>query len=328
MNPASRITSRQPKRLVIPLERLRQLRARAVGAAIETSTSRNYASALNSYLSFIKSYDIDAEPNPDTLSLYIAFMCENGIKPRSVGTYLTGLCHELLAHFPNIQQWRTSHLVSRTLKGYKKLKGTQISRKLALTTADLSKIISAYPSPSFDDSLFMALITTGFFGLMRLGELTYPDNKHLRDPRKLIRRASVKIDANQFSFLLPFHKADRFYEGNRVIIRASTATVDPHSIFKAYVKIRDQRFPYHSALWVTDNGQIPTRKFFISRLRQFFGSDISGHSMRAGGATLLAENNTPPHLIQAIGRWSSDAWQIYVRKNPVLIHALLHPQTH
>ena len=34
----------------------------------------------------------------------------------------------------------------------------------------------------------------------------------------------------------------------------------------------------------------------------------------------------PPHLIQAIGRWASPAFQIYIQKNPVLLQALLFRQ--
>jgi len=59
-------------------------------------------------------------------------------------------------------------------------------------------------------------------------------------------------------------------------------------------------------------------------MRLFFATDIGGQSMRAGGATSLAEHGVPPSLIQAIGRWSSDAFLIYIRKNPVLIQALLY----
>ena len=58
-------------------------------------------------------------------------------------------------------------------------------------------------------------------------------------------------------------------------------------------------------------------------MKLFFNSDVAGQSMRAGGATSLAENGVPPNLIQAIGRWASSAFQIYIRKNPVLLQALL-----
>lgn len=45
--------------------------------------------------------------------------------------------------------------------------------------------------------------------------------------------------------------------------------------------------------------------------------------MRSGGATSLAECGVPPNLIQAMGRWASDAFQVYIRKNPVLMQALM-----
>jgi hypothetical protein len=45
--------------------------------------------------------------------------------------------------------------------------------------------------------------------------------------------------------------------------------------------------------------------------------------MRSGGATSLAESGVNPSHIQAIGRWTSEAFQVYIRKNPVVLHALL-----
>jgi len=67
-----------------------------------------------------------------------------------------------------------------------------------------------------------------------------------------------------------------------------------------------------------------TRSWFIRRLRHHFSSDVGGHSLRSGGATALAEAGVPPHIIQAIGRWASDAFQIYIRKHPVLLAAMLY----
>ena len=81
--------------------------------------------------------------------------------------------------------------------------------------------------------------------------------------------------------------------------------------------------PYHLALWLRANGTIPNRSFFIRKLRFFFDKDIGGQSMRAGGATFLAEKGTPPALIQARGRWSLDAFLIYIHKNPALLIDLI-----
>ena len=46
--------------------------------------------------------------------------------------------------------------------------------------------------------------------------------------------------------------------------------------------------------------------------------------MRAGGATRLAELGTPSKVIRAFGRWSSEAWELYICIHPSLLHALLH----
>ena len=81
--------------------------------------------------------------------------------------------------------------------------------------------------------------------------------------------------------------------------------------------------PFHSALWLRADGTVSTQTFFMRHLRLFFNKEIAGQSMRAGGATFLAEKGTPLSLIQAHGRWSSDAFLIYIRKNPALLIDLI-----
>jgi hypothetical protein len=49
-----------------------------------------------------------------------------------------------------------------------------------------------------------------------------------------------------------------------------------------------------------------------------------GHSLRSGGATALALMGVCDDLIQAIGRWASDTFRIYIWKHPVLLQALIH----
>lgn len=83
-------------------------------------------------------------------------------------------------------------------------------------------------------------------------------------------------------------------------------------------------FPLSSPLWLNKRGAVPTRSFFMWRLHHFFSSDVGGQSMRARGATSLAENRVVLHIIQRIGRWASAAWQIYICKHSVLLQAILY----
>lgn len=290
----SSVRSRQPKRETWTTERLLRARAIALGHAIDTSTWQSYGSALNSYLDFIRRHHLHIEPSVDTLSLYTVWMCHH-IKPTSVDSYLSGICQQLEPYFPDVRTNRRSALVMRTLQGCMRLRNTPMTRKRALTLDDLGVVILHYQhSLDLDNRLFVAMLLTGFFALLRLGELAFPDNKSLQNWRKVTRRASVQVTDDFYSFLLPAHKADQFFEGNRIIVRAQQFQHNPLQHFLAYLHLRDAAFPLASPLWLTKAGTVPTHAFFINRLHCHFANNISGHSMRAGGATSLAENGTPP----------------------------------
>jgi hypothetical protein len=319
----SGVKSKQRPRVAWTRDRLLRERALALGHAIDTSTWKNYGSALNSYLTFVRIHNFPVEPTPDTLSFFTVFMCHH-IKPDSVDTYLSGICHQLEPYFPSVRNIRTSVLCKRTLAGCKRMRGVPTTRKRALTMDDLNQVVLHYSkSHSHDDLLFTSQILTGFFALLRLGELTVPDDKSLFNHRKITSRTSVSLSNNDYRFFLPSHKADKFYEGNIIIIQRHDVSVDPLSHFKRYLLSRDRLFPFSPDLWLRADGSRPSRSFFIRRMRLFFHNDTAGQSMRSGGATSLAENGVPPNLIQAIGRWASSAFQIYIRKNPVLLQALL-----
>jgi hypothetical protein len=324
MSPSITPRSRQPRRETWSRDRLLRERAIALGQAIDKSTVKTYSSSLNSYLTFVRLHDFPVEPTPDTLSFFTVYMCHH-IEPKSVSSYLSGVCQQLEPFFPDVRKFRHTPLVERTLKGCKRLRGSATKRKRALTHSDLETVVTSYStSTKHDDLLFVAMLLTGFFALMRLGELTFPNDKELRDWRKITKRSSVVTSSSQYEFHLPYHKADRFFEGNHVIVRREQFThLDPLFHFHSYLASRDSLFPASSPLWLTSRGNVPTRDFFMRRLRLFFDKDIAGQSMRAGGATSLAENGVPPSIIQAVGRWSSDAFLIYIRKNPVLVQALL-----
>jgi hypothetical protein len=56
----------------------------------------------------------------------------------------------------------------------------------------------------------------------------------------------------------------------------------------------------------------------MNKLQSIFGNNRTGHSLRAGGATALAQAGMPMKSIQAIGRWSGESYALYVRNHPVL----------
>ncbi len=306
-------------------ERLLFERAVALGQAHTLQTRSSYSTALRSYLSFCDRQSIPIDPTPDTLSLFVAYEGQH-IDPRSVKAYLSGVCSELEPFFPDVRKARASRLVCDTLKGSMRLYSKPMRRKAPLTCDDLSRLVADLASPpSHDDSLFLALLLTGFHALMRLGDLVWPDHIHHRTFSTVSRRLSVHVTQDQYSFTLRTHKSDAFFEGDTILVRNRHPSPDPWVAFTTYLSSRDHLFPCRSELWLLADGSIPLRSWFIRRLLQVFppSANVSGHSMRAGGTTALALAGVPGDTIRLIGRWSSAAWQIYVRKHPALLHALL-----
>jgi hypothetical protein len=195
---------------------------------------------------------------------------------------------------------------------------------MPLTVANLVTVSNDLAlSTSHDDLLFNALLNTGFTGILRLGELTSPDNRSLRDYKKVTLLFLLQWLSHAYSFWLPTHKSDMTFKGNLIVIKKICGAPDPFPIMNRYIKSRDRHFPLHPQLWLKSDGTIPIRSWFIRRLHHYFDSDIAGQSLCAGGATAMAEAGAVPELIIGAGRWSSESFGRYIRRNPVILHALI-----
>jgi hypothetical protein len=278
---------------------------------------------LNSYLTFCRTHGFNIDPTPDTLNFFVVYMTLF-IKPQSISAYLSGIVSTLEPYYPDVQKNCNSTLVTSTLIGCTKLRGSETSRKLPLSSSDLQLLYNIYgTSPNHDDRLFLAITFIGFHGLMCLGELVAHDNLELRSSRKVIKRHTVMFRNNppHVSFNLPMHKADRCYATITIVRGVSSS--DPLNVFQCYLMYQDEQHKWHPLLWLRESGMPPTRFWCIRRLRLHFPSDFAGHSLCSGGATGIALANIPAGCIRLTGRWSSDTFQIYIRKNPVLLNAII-----
>jgi hypothetical protein len=164
------------------MEQLLHTRSVTLSYTLDTSTHKNYGSALNSYLTFIHLHQLPIDPTDDTLSLFVTYMCHH-INPCSVGTYLSDICQELEHFFPCIQEACRSHILRDMLHGCMQMRGTPTRRKQALTIDNLNQACTYYShSGDHDNYLFSAMLTVGFFTLLCLGELTFPNDVSLCDP--------------------------------------------------------------------------------------------------------------------------------------------------
>ena len=98
---------------------------------------------------------------------------------------------------------------------------------------------------------------------------------------------------------------------------------DPVLLLRAYVVRRDAFHGAKLPLFICRDGSLPTRSWFDSKFFSLLDRSFGGHSARAGGATFYSSLGLSEDIIQAIGQWTSQSWEIYIRDNPT-VRAELH----
>jgi hypothetical protein len=291
--------------------------------AVEPSTLRRYKAMARRYDRFCREHRLRLDEER-TLALFVAHLSASN---KSVHGALAALSFVLGPLYPKFKLARQSLLVTRAARGVQKQNATPARRVDALEEDDLRRVPRC--TDKYDYTLFRCLLYVGFFNLFRLGDLC-PDVGRDGDERKLIRRDSVKMNSTHASLILPYHKGDRQWQSTVILIMSRKLhRADPLEALADFLAGRDKAFPDRPGLFLTANGEPPSRAWFLKRLAELDtqGRWIRGHSMRSGGATWLASKGTSEATIQRLGRWASDAWTVYIRKHPALI-ALLEQSRH
>ncbi len=169
----------------------------------------------------------------------------------------------------------------------------------------------------FEDVMFWAACCTAFFGFLRAAEFTAPPSGF--DANIHLSVASVSVDKQPVPdtvyLRLARSKTDQFGKGCSVILARSNNVLCPVAALMSYLKLRG---PSPGPLFALEDGSPFTRGRLNNRLQQIlvaagWQGHFTLHSFRVGAATTAATLNFPEYLIKALGRWSSDAYKVYLR---------------
>jgi hypothetical protein len=283
--------------------------------SIEKSTKKGYATGARDYITFCITNSLSLDPTPQTLARYIAY---TSMFIASGPKYLTGARHFLKDLYPEFTANRGHPLVQATISGSKKMRADPVKRKLPLRLTHLTAFLQvARCTKSYDDLLFVVILSCCFYACHRSGELVCRSGQSV-EWRKIIKRGSLTFNGDRRAgYRLPYHKGDRFYRGTDILFTCQE-TANPVSLLKEYVQLRDSCHGALPALFLRYDGSLPTRSWFERKFFTIMDRQFGGHSCRAGGATFYASLGLTEDVIQALGRWSSYAWKDYIRDNPTV----------
>jgi len=150
-----------------------------------------------------------------------------------------------------------------------------------------------------------------FYSCHKIGKLVLKNDKSLFDWRKVIKCSSLIFSNGHIQYCLPYHKSNPFYHGTDVLFTPQDIT-DPVALLTDYVSHHEKLHGATASLFLCKDGSHPSWSWFDSKFFSVLDHSFGRHSACARGATYYA----------SLGCWSSSAWNIYIRENPI-IHAEL-----
>ena len=163
--------------------------------------------------------------------------------------------------------------------------------------------------------LLWAACCLGFFGFLRAGEFTATGGS-----APPITLADVSVDSHSAPSVLKVRlrkaKTDPFGRGVELFLGKTGALICPVSAVLKFLEVCSKE---NGPLLILKDGRPLSRDLLVRRVRCALNaagidqSRYSGHSFRIGAATSAAAAGVPAHIIKMLGRWSSEAYLLYVR---------------
>jgi hypothetical protein len=295
---------------------------RLVDSGLKPSTLKTYASAQRSYIKFCDDHALVAVPTSNsTLLLYVAHLFARGLKGSSIKVYLAGVRNLHVSRAIPFPEY--SPQLQLALRGAVNLSAAPI-RKLPITFVVLTDIF-VFLLHRHDEQMLKAVMSLAFFGCFRAGELCLPDKTHF-DPNLHLTCGDVVFhEAERYvTVVLKRSKTDVANAGVGIHVGCSGDTICAYCLLVAYRGTRSEFSP-SSPLFVDCFGTILSNSYFqmstklLLAAAGYDSSKYSGHSFRAGSATSAANVGFSDWELKMLGRWRSDAYNVYLR-NPKIVN--------
>nr|XP_055071049.1 carbohydrate-responsive element-binding protein-like [Misgurnus anguillicaudatus] len=308
-----------------PLKSLLDASLDTILHAVSPRTLQTYLTAWKCFKTFHSSYNLIF---PDfsmlTITSFISYLNHHkNLLASSIKGYLSGIqfFHKLIFGSPSpvIGSTQTSMLV----KGIQRTHPTRPDARQPITLEILTKCISTlrrgYHSTNTAHTLDTMFILA-FFGFLRCSELSITSNFN-PNIHPTVSDLSL-LDNDTISYFIKQSKTDQMRKGHFIYIFNLPSPIQPYQTLLAYLHFINSQARSTSDPLFTDDYKRPVTRFWFQKhlktvlLQSGIPADLfSSHSFRIGAATTAAQKGLSQQQIQALGRWSSEAFKTYIRSN-------------
>jgi hypothetical protein len=284
------------------------------------STLKRYAGSIKQFLRFC-----DAEHVPPHLRFPADEFVLCAFAASSCGRHAGGTPRSRLSalkawHVAHNVKWNGSARLRFVLNGVRNCAPSSSRRppRPPVNSTMLSQLIRNLDLTSSLDAAVAACAVTAFWGQCRIGELL-PVSPSLTPSLPLPSRSDFRRSVrNPHSYVLHLPVTKTHRNGEDVVLVDQSTPINPISLLKNHIRVNsvlDDQFLFS---FTSDHGSsILSKTLFLQRCNAIWSvlgyPRTTGHCFRIGGTTELLILGTPPDVVKATGRWSSDSFLRYWR---------------
>jgi hypothetical protein len=240
---------------------------------------------------------------------------QRGVTYGTVTAYITAVKHVLRLKGIDVAVIDNMHLLKQLMQAAKKVHSRPTKARLPITTDILTQLRPHVLNVKHNGRMLWAAFTLAVAAMLRCGEFTV--NHHTNEYMPL---SALKWHSDQQGFTLTLAR-DKIHDTTVPIeVHMTGGQICPVKAMRAYLQHRTPS-RHVSPLFVMDERQVLplTRRYVTEQLPILctaagieHAKDYKGHSFRRGGATSLARAGVQWHTIKQMGRWKSNAYQLYI----------------
>lgn len=289
---------------------------------LAASTRKSYTAGQKKFINFctqLGKLHSSGSPCPVdewTLCLFATFLA-GSLRHSSIKVYLSAVRSlHIDEGFPD--PLLNCLRLQRVVRGIKRAQGSSSYSRLPITDGLMMVIFKSLDLSVPDHCMFWAACTLGYFGFLRSAEFTVPNLASFSSTLHLCVQDIAVDSATDPSCLrikIKASKTDPFRKGCFIHIGKGRFPLCALQAVMQYLSLRGSS---GGPFFLLQDGRPLSRALLTSWICQIMVAagipgNSSSHSFRIGAATVAARNGVPDHLIQALGRWTSNAFQLYIR---------------
>ena len=284
------------------------------------ATRKNYYTIWKAFNEFFIKLDRKPETWEERLTLFVGFLIKDNKKSSTIRSYVSGI--KAVLKDIDVELNENRFLMTSLTKACKLVNDSvrirlPISR--ALLDLILRRISNTLDQQMFLRTMYLALFSTMYFGLFRIGEMTSGSHPvkacdvhiaHNKKKMMFVLRTSKTHWTDNKPQVVKIASIERF-KGKRL---NNAMTFCPFELLRNYVKIRPGFKSIDEPFFVlSDRTPVKpeTARGMLKKLISLLGLDCTvydTHSLRIGRCVdLLKIHNLSIETIKKIGRWRSNA---------------------